>query len=120
MKEIDVTCRRCGRKALSTEIVLDPVYKQMVCPDCVKERKGKEMVQKEMKEQKIKKQPGWDREEDYVERENDNKIAVQRIDSSKVKYTCPKCRYKFIYDQDRKFPSVCPYCSAEISSFQFV
>ncbi len=39
--DIKVKCRRCSKIARPNELVLDPDYKMMVCPLCVKEKKNK-------------------------------------------------------------------------------
>ncbi len=131
--EIKVVCKRCKRSMPASSFVLDPVYKLMVCPLCVKERKDKVMINEALKHkekenalkaQEQKSRPaGWDSEDDYLEKaaKQRTKIGpeVQRISDDKVKYTCVKCKYKFVYDEARKYPSACPYCGTKIMTFGF-
>jgi DNA-directed RNA polymerase subunit RPC12/RpoP len=124
--DVKVKCRRCGKEVRPEEMVLDYVYRMMVCPSCVKERKTGEQVKKELKQQGIiKEKPkpaGWDAEDDYLERVQQERekstIKVQKVDSDHVKYQCVKCKYSFLYNVTRKTPAVCPYCSTPIYRFR--
>ena len=114
--------KRCGKQDDSTTFVLDPVYKMMVCRDCVKERKEKENMAKEKEEAfKIEEQKpaGWDSDDEYIAKKYSMKKAdelqIQRINSTKIKYTCQKCKYTFVYDGERKTPKSCPYCGKTAS-----
>lgn len=124
---ISVKCRRCGKSAQSSEFVLDPVYKLMVCPDCVKERKNRELQKKAAVEEqpkiKIMKEraPGWDPEDDYLEQYHRQKKAsiIQSAQSmqqigNKINYKCYNCKYFFIYNKEKKYPNLCPNCGAAI------
>lgn len=131
--EVKAVCKRCGRQSPSTQFILDPVYGMMVCPLCLKERKSKSAAIQiragrnaaaEKKEEENKNKPaGWDREDDYLERsyakKKDSQVGVEKIDANHVNYICPKCKYKFIYDTERKYPKVCPYCNGQIFSMRF-
>jgi hypothetical protein len=46
MTPVKVKCKRCGREFKSDEFTLDPVYKMMVCRECVKERRTQEFAAK--------------------------------------------------------------------------
>ncbi len=46
-------------------------------------------------------------------------VIVEKIDDYKVKYTCPKCNYKFQYDITKKYPARCPYCDAQIARIRY-
>ncbi len=46
IEPIKVKCKVCGRAANATEFTLDPVYKMMACPMCVRDRRNKETVKK--------------------------------------------------------------------------
>jgi hypothetical protein len=128
---IKAKCKRCGKEAPTTEFTLDPVYRMMVCAACVKERRDKDRVSREIATQKAEdakhpkeqKAPGWDEEDAFLERKFKEKmtssVKVEAVDDDKVKYTCPKCKYNFIYDIGRKHPGACPYCGAEISQMRF-
>jgi len=124
---LSAKCRKCQRPSSVAAFVLDPVYKMMVCPNCVKDRRSQEIVQKELKQLKEsgkveKPQPkGWDAEDEKLERafkaKKENVVEAERIDPDKIKYSCPKCSYKFIYDEDRKKPNSCPYCGTPIKRY---
>ena len=126
---VKVKCKKCGREAKSDEFTLDPVYKMMVCRDCVKERRMSEFsakknqqreVQKAAVEAQIKKErpAGWDAEDAEIERAYKNKQAntphVVRVDEERVKYTCKKCKYEFVFNLLKRVPGRCPYCGASI------
>ncbi len=129
---IKVNCKRCGRPAVSTEFVLDPIYGMLVCPTCIKERKSgvakAEIQQNKNKQQEqanvqaaAKNKPaGWDKEDDFLERSYKNKqdstkaATVEKIDDQRVKYRCTKCQFKFTYDFIRKYPGTCPYCQTPV------
>jgi DNA-directed RNA polymerase subunit RPC12/RpoP len=130
MTPVKVKCKRCGREFKSDEFVLDPVYKMMVCRDCVKERHAQEFSAAKTKqreeaklamETQIKKEKpaGWDSEDAEIERAYKAKQSsapkVERIDNERVKYTCKKCKYEFVFNVLKRVPGRCPYCSAEIS-----
>jgi DNA-directed RNA polymerase subunit RPC12/RpoP len=131
MDSIRVKCKVCGRDARSDEFVLDPVYKKMVCPYCVTDRRTRENVHKQVMEerlaakdveQKAKNKPvGWDKDDEYLERAHkarqDNKVKVEKIDNVFVKYTCHKCGYQFKFNTDKMMPVHCPYCSEHIKDF---
>ena len=128
-KEVSATCRKCGRTAPASSFILDVEYKMMICPQCLKERRTKEQVYKELKEEKEtetqepQKPVGWDKEDEYLERafkqkEKQNK-HYQRVGDGKINYSCLKCKYKFIYDEDNKHPRTCPYCGTEIFVYRY-
>jgi DNA-directed RNA polymerase subunit RPC12/RpoP len=126
---IKVKCKKCGRDAKSDEFILDPIYKLMVCKDCVKERKmneytaKKNAMQAEMKakQEEVKKQhpAGWDSDDLEIERRYKEKqvtqATVERINDEKVKYTCKKCKYEFIYNTLKNQPARCPYCGTAVN-----
>jgi len=129
MNPVKVKCKRCGREAKSDEFVLDPVYKMMVCRDCVKERRATEFTAKKTQqreeakmvmEAQIKKEKpaGWDAEDAEIERAYKQKQAsaprLEKIDDQRVKYTCKKCKYEFVFNILTRVPGRCPYCGAEI------
>ena len=129
MESIRVKCRVCGRDAKSDEMILDPYYRKMVCPYCVSERRNREQVHKEVKEQRIAqkeaakpdKPKGWDKEDELLDRawkqKMDNKVRVDWIDNTYCKYTCQKCGYKFKINTEKMMPVHCPYCSEHIKEF---
>lgn len=130
MTPVKVKCKRCGREFKSDEFVLDPVYKMMVCRDCVKERRASEFTAKKNQQReeskmameaqvKREKPAGWDSEDAEIERafkaKQSSAPKVERIDNERVKYTCKKCKYEFVFNVLKRVPGRCPYCSAEIS-----
>jgi DNA-directed RNA polymerase subunit RPC12/RpoP len=129
MTPVKVKCKKCGREFKSDEFVLDPVYKMMVCRECVKERRTKEFAAKKTQqreqtkiamETQIKKEKpaGWDSEDAEIERTYKAKKAalpdVEKIDDQRVKYTCKKCKYEFVFNVLTRVPGRCPYCGAGI------
>ena len=127
---VKAVCRRCGKTALASDFVLDHIYRLMVCPNCIKERKDKDnlhiKLEKEKglhKEQEKNKPAGWDAEDEYLEMVCKQKAAasgnLQRIDKDRINYKCPKCKRAFIYNQTKRFPNTCPFCGSEIRVFKF-
>ncbi len=124
-KELKATCKRCNKPAPVNQFVLDHVYRMMVCQNCVKERRTSENVQRALKEEKAQKEaqtsarpPGWDAEDDYLERSYAQKKrisgTVERLSDEKMRYSCPVCRNSFIYNTVKKYPSSCPFCDAQV------
>jgi DNA-directed RNA polymerase subunit RPC12/RpoP len=122
--DIKVTCKKCGRQAIAKDFVLDPVYKLMVCQACSKERKAKSVgpiTPKHAEPSKpVEKKPaGWDAEDEMLEKLAKTKQAktapaVERVDADTIKYTCMKCKYKFMYRISTKQPANCPYCGTPV------
>lgn len=123
---IKVKCKRCGRAADSNEFVLDPIYRMLVCPNCVKERRSKEAAVKKQEEKPPEKPKpaGWDIEDEYLEKAHRAKIrntaAAEKIDDTYVNYKCPHCGYQFKYNTVKRSPGRCPYCSSDIFRLRFV
>jgi DNA-directed RNA polymerase subunit RPC12/RpoP len=113
---VKITCKRCGRPANSDEFILDHIYGQLVCPACIKDRKTKRPVQEQAKEMpKPQKPKGWDNEDEALERISIKPASeTQRIDDQKIHYACTKCKYKFVYHVDKKYPNTCPYCGSMV------
>jgi len=69
---------------------------------------------------KKEKPAGWDAEDSEIERAYKQKQAalpdVEKIDNERVKYTCKKCKYKFVFNYLKRVPGRCPYCGANIES----
>jgi hypothetical protein len=128
-------CRKCGKSAPVNEFTLDPVYGLMVCQSCVKERKNnekggvfnrvKEEKEKQKQEESMKNRPvGWDADDAYLEmvykQKESKKAIVEKIDEEKVRYSCFKCNFRFVYNLVSKTPKNCPYCGAGVvGSFKF-
>lgn len=122
---VKALCKHCGKLADANSFILDLEYKMMVCPQCVKERKNPKAEKKEEagKESRKVKAPGWDAEDEYLEKMHfvkaKQKVAVEKIDDEYVKYQCPHCKYTFKYSVIRQKPGNCPYCSSSIERMQF-
>jgi hypothetical protein len=128
LNPIKVKCKKCGRDTKSDEFVLDPVYKMMVCRECVKERKTAEFSVQKQKVQEAKKveqevvrkqQPaGWDHEDAEIERaykeKAGQKVTAVPIDNEHIKYTCQKCKYSFKYNTVEQRPPRCSYCGTPV------
>ena len=128
MNPVRVKCRKCGKDVKSDEFVLDPVYKMMVCAQCVKDRRMLETAEKKQtqeavkakarEEEKKQRPAGWDMDDAEIERayrdKQAQKSAVERIDNERVRYNCKKCKYSFIYHVPQQRPSRCPYCSTPV------
>lgn len=132
--KIKAICKKCGRAAPAEDFILDQVYRLMVCPTCVRERKDKEITAKKIQEKAIALQeelkikqaeqknrpPGWDEEDEYLERAYQQKQRqsmvnkYERINADRINYICGKCRYKFAYSTLSKFPKTCPYCGTAV------
>ena len=120
---VKAVCKHCGKQADANSFILDVEYKMMVCPQCVKDRKSPKAQKKEEESQKLAKAPGWDKEDEYLEKMHsvkaNQKVTVQKIDEEYVKYQCPHCKYAFKYSIVRQKPGNCPYCSSSIERMQF-
>ena len=55
-----------------------------------------------------------------LKRKEESVFTVEKIDATKVKYICPKCKYNFVYDTERQHPGRCPYCAHDIVKFVVV
>lgn len=140
MTNIDVICRRCGRKAPSDEFKIDHVYKLAVCKVCYVEREKNLVKKKEektvselMKESpkqekdyEIKKSKLFDEEDEYLEKavkkkkemlrkQRENVVKVKPLKENKVLYPCQNCNYKFKYNLETQRPLVCPYCESKVN-----
>jgi DNA-directed RNA polymerase subunit RPC12/RpoP len=129
MNPVKVKCKRCGKEYQADEFILDPVYKMMVCKECVRERKNQEFAAKKTQQREVakiametqvkkEKPAGWDAEDAEIERAYKAKQQslpdVERIDNQRVKYKCKKCKYEFVFNIITRVPGRCPYCGAAI------
>ncbi len=142
--ETRVKCRRCGRDAPASEFTVDYVYKMAVCGNCVRERKASsssvshpvknsplsksimsEPAQKTTlpssvsQTAKQSKPADWDEDDELLEKTAGKKVMNEgvkavKLDSGKLLYPCPKCKYKFKYDSERNNPNKCPFCATII------
>lgn len=116
---IKAVCRNCHREADSETFKLHYKYKMMVCPDCFSGRT-------EQKRQEIKKKeapskpPGWDMDDEYLEKmarlknKEENGKFTKIPGTDQVMYCCVNCKYSFRYHPLKKIPPNCPYCNSEI------
>lgn len=127
--EIQIICKTCNRQAKASAFILDPDFKRMVCPSCVKDKRSKLEKDKKDKDKFVKelenisnKPLGWDKDDEILEKtykkpKEENILTFQSAGHNKAKYKCPKCSYPFIYDIAMNKPSICPYCSGPIRKF---
>ena len=126
-KEVYVVCKKCGRRAAADKFVLDPIYKMMICPNCVKEGKEKTIFnplqQDRPKEESKSKPKGWDPDDEYLEKAYKQKQSLkptfEPVGENKIKYICPRCKNKFLYDIVKRFPNVCPNCGSGIKDIEY-
>ena len=132
--DIQVVCKNCGKSSPMEHFALDNVFRMIVCRNCTKDRRLRENVRAEVAKQKEdkmvkaasggedEKPAGWDKEDVMIERAYRQKaaqtVSVERIDNVKVRYSCPKCKYKFLYNTEKRTPSSCPYCGAGIAKMK--
>lgn len=115
-------CRHCGNDAPASEFKMHYDYKMMVCPNCFRGEKEKPKVENKVatKEEAVPKSPGWDKEDEYLDRYQKMKkekdlAAFKKIPgSTHLLYTCISCKYAFKYDPFKKMPYACPYCNSAI------
>ena len=116
MDEVNIICKACNRSAPANQFKLHYKYKQVVCPRC---QSGKEPAKKEVKVEPPK-PPGWDQEDEYLEkmahqRKEENQAQFSKVaGTNQVVCTCFSCKYEFKYDPFRKSPRTCPYCNTDI------
>lgn len=116
MESIKVICRKCGKLVKAEELILDPIYKLMVCPLCVKARESKESLVefKIIKEPEVKKiiTP-----KDFIEEPTriTNKLNIIKEQDGLCR--CLRCSYKFKYNFDKGIPALCPYCGCNIQNY---
>lgn len=139
-QDIKVKCKVCGRSASAAEFVLDPVFKTMACPMCVRDRKAKDFSRQNQPHgqatpqtsqsapaQKI--QPAashMDSEDAELERAYQKKQEMirqvkaasqfEKIDDDKIKMKCLKCGYGFVFNIAKRTPGNCPYCGEKIKN----
>jgi len=116
---VKVKCKQCGRMANSTDFVLDPGFKMLVCPSCVKDRRAQVNKPKVEVKPEPPKPAGWDKEDEMLEKsfaakQKEKGTPVVKLDETHVKYKCKACGYEFKYNTEKKSPGNCPYCSAAV------
>jgi hypothetical protein len=108
-----VTCKRCQNKAYAKDFVLDPYYGLIVCPHCVKERRQRHDIRKELAERRSKQQPPAEKKQMSAPKSSLNSTP----EKTKIIIKCHKCRYEFPYDEEDKIPNLCPFCGAEVLNY---
>ncbi|HLD01151.1 MAG TPA: hypothetical protein VJC39_05385 [Candidatus Nanoarchaeia archaeon] len=119
MNPVKAQCRVCNNFAPSDQFKLHYKHKLMVCPSCYSGKNEKKETST-VKNVVIQRPPGWDAEDEYLEKmsrlkKEENKAQFEKIaGSDQVKCRCFHCSYSFRYDPLRKIPPNCPYCGKEI------
>ena len=114
---VKAQCKVCKGYAVADQFRLHPIHRQMVCPSCFT---GKTEQKKKQAEETTKKPPGWDAEDEYLDRVARLRKMQETVTYTKipgtdlVKCTCHHCKYVFKYDVARRSPRVCPYCDVEV------
>jgi len=115
---VKAKCKICNKEAPADSFKLHFKYRQMVCPNCFNRDPTQEKI---VEKKKIPpKPPGWDIEDEYLEKmarmkEKERKAQFTKIPGTDyVKCKCMGCNYEFKYDPFRKRPRVCPFCSNQI------
>ena len=122
MNPVKAKCKHCGKDAASDQFRLHYQLRMMVCPACYS---GKPTPAQQAAREVVNPShpPGWDKEDEYLEKTQRARmketVIVRKVGDSRVKYKCPKCNYQFLYDMDKKTPTVCPYCSSNIYKIRF-
>lgn len=120
-KGVLTKCKRCGKSSLSTEFVLDPVYKTMVCRNCVKERQAGETPS--VTPLKAAQTAGKPRVTNKITNTptalESAKEHISASSTVKRKKRCSKCGYEYPYNAEKNYPLNCPNCGAS-SSTQFM
>jgi DNA-directed RNA polymerase subunit RPC12/RpoP len=120
-ERIKVICKRCGKESLAKDFTLDPVYKIVACPACVKERRENEKKassilaksQAENQSAAVSPKPSVGSKPWMADRIDINK-AEPSADPNRIKHTCHRCKYRFFYNKVKKYPNLCPHCGAVI------
>ncbi len=118
---IKAKCKHCGKDAPAEQFMLHYQLKMMVCPDCFRGKTQKEQQKQQIiKKEADHKPPGWDKEDEYLDkysRMKEKKVTIKftRIPgTNQIKCLCNECKFEFKYDPFRKRPKNCPYCNHEI------
>ena len=118
---IKAKCKNCGKDTAVDQFKLHYQLKMMVCQNCFSGRTQKEKEEKEKVKNEVRtKPPGWDQEDDYLEKhartKEESRVSVfSRIPGSDLlKCTCVSCKYSFKYDPFKRVPRTCPYCDGDV------
>jgi len=142
MANIEVNCRKCGRRAPANEFRVDHIYKLAVCKVCYTDRKKdlpkkpeektvREMMREPKQETEIKtyditRSKIFDENDDEyldkavkkkqeeLQKRKENVIRVKPIKDNKALYPCQHCKYKFKYNTETQKPTQCPFCGKRV------
>lgn len=126
MMDVKAVCRVCNKLVPANQFRLHHDYRQMVCPACYsgksKQQEEENLVKKQeaVKKAEPPRPPGWDAEDEYLEKmarikRQENQAQFTKIPGTNtVKAQCSACKYTFKYDPFKKKPYTCPYCNEEI------
>lgn len=81
-QNILIMCRKCGRKSPVAKMRYDVNGKDLICIDCLGQRK--------VEGPQIK--------------------GVQKSGGESVRYFCQNCKYRFSRKKEVGIPKVCPFC----------
>jgi hypothetical protein len=130
MVDVLVICRKCGKKAPSSEFRVNPELKMAVCSGCQKTNLSSktsfnpsvkntpvtfDKKQNTIVTEKIENVPPKSWNETFKEPINKTTTSSLQnkspnIDSEKTIRICKKCKYKYKYDSVNNKPNKCPYC----------
>ena len=119
---VKTQCKVCSQFAPSDQFRLHHTYKMVVCPACYS---GKTALQEQKKKEEPKApvKPGWDAEDEYLEKMNRIKKqemngVFTKLEGGLVKYTCANCKYPIKFNPDKNPFRACPYCNGEIPAYR--
>jgi len=119
---VKAKCKNCGLEAVADQFKLHYQLRMMVCPACFsgKPQKKDGILKNEVKVEEKKRPPGWDAEDEYLEKLSRMKQAENQAQFSKIPGTdqvrckCAQCKYDFKYDPYKRMPLKCPYCDVDV------
>ncbi len=121
---VKAKCRNCGREASADQFKLHYKYKMMVCPDCFTGRTQKPEEQQKKPVEAPARPPGWDKDDEYLEKMVRLKRQESQAQFTKIAGTdyvqckCNSCSFTFRYNPVRRMPLACPYCNVTVPKFK--
>ena len=104
--EIQISCRRCGRKTSSKSMKFDMNGKDLICPDCYNKQHAKmPAILALSKVSKVAAGKSKTAEQKSETLKSDNGI-------NKVKYYCTTCNFRFSRNEGM-FVNICPNCAKD-------